>query len=185
MERKVTKEEKEYLERRLKELEVQAAKSTETLRDQDFRPAFCSGNNGFDDLPNYEIFENNARIRNEISEVRDTLNRAVVDEVSTEEIGLGSKFVATLNDLDGSVVTKKYTLFSGIFLAFDEKTEFTLVSVNSPFGKAVLSKKVNDEFTFLTPDKIRISGVIDEIVSEKTIEDAPKQLVKTEKNTRK
>lgn len=178
MEKKVTREEKAYLEKRLKELEAQAAKSTEALRDQDIRPAFCSGNNGFDDLPNYEIFENNARIRNEISEIRDTLNHAVVEEVSKEEIGVGSKFVATLNDLDGEVVTKKYTLFGGIFMALDQETEFTLVSVNSPFGKAVMSKKAKEEFSFVTPGKVVVSGVVDEILTQKESVDAPKQKIK-------
>lgn len=178
MEKKVTREEKAYLEKRLKELEAQAAKSTEALRDQEIRHAFCSGNNGFDDLPNYEIFENNARIRNEISEIRDTLNHAVVEEVSNEEIGVGSKFVATLNDLDGEVVTKKYTLFGGIFMALDQDTEFTLVSVNSPFGKAVMSKKAKEEFSFVTPGKVVVSGVVDEILTQKEVVDAPKQKIK-------
>ena len=178
MKKKVTKEEKAYLEERLVQLEEQMASSNATIKDQGFRPAFCSGDGGFDDLPNYEIYQSNARLRQEISELRDTLDRAEVEEVSTEEIGLGSKFVATLNDLDGEIVTRKYTLFGGVFMAFDQNTEFALVSVNSPFGKAVISKKVNDKFSYVTPGKIVVSGVIDEIVSEKEIEEAPKQKIK-------
>ena len=77
----------------------------------------------------YEMYQNNARLRQEISELRDTLYSAEVEEVSTEEIGLGTKFVATLNDLDGEVVTRKYTLFGGAFLALDQNTDFALVSV--------------------------------------------------------
>lgn len=178
MKKQVTQEEKAYLEKRLKDLEAQAAMSTEALREQDFKPAFCSGNGGFDDLPNYELYQNNARLRSEINEIRDTLNSAVVEEVSTEEIGVGTKFVATLNDLDGEVTTKKYTLFGGVFLALDQNTEFTLVSVNSPFGKAVMAKKEKDEFSFVTPGKVVISGVVDEIISEKEVGEAPKQKIK-------
>ena len=178
MKKKLTKEEKVYLEERLVQLEEQIANSNETIKDQGFKPAFCSCEGGFDDLPNFEMYQNNARLRQEISEVRDTLDNAEVEEVSTEEIGLGTKFVATSNDLDGEVVTRKYTLFGGLFLAFDQNTDFILVSVNSPFGKAVISKKEKDEFSYVTPDKIVVSGVIDEIISEKEIKDVPMQKIK-------
>lgn len=178
MKKKVTKEEKAYLEERLVQLEEQIADSNATIKEEGFRPAFCIGDGGFDDLPNFEMYQNNARLRQEISELRDTLDSAEVEEVSTEEIGLGTKFVATLNDLDGEVVTRKYTLFGGVFLALNQNTDFTLVSVNSPFGKAVISKKEKDEFSYVTPGKIVVSGVIDEIISEKEVEEEPKQKIK-------
>ena len=177
MKKKVTKEEMAYLEEKLEQLEKQMDSSIAIIKAQGFKPAFCSIDGGFDDLPNYEMYQSNARLRQEISELRDTLSHAEVGEVSTEEIGLGSKFVATLNDLDGEIITKKYTLYSGVFMALDQNTEFTLVSINSPFGKAVISKKVNDKFSYVTPGKIVVSGVIDEIVSEK-VEEAPKQKIK-------
>ena len=172
---KITKEEKESLEQRLAYLQEQESQSSSLIRDNGFKPAFCSGNNGFDDLPNFEIYSRNARLRREINELRDTLNEAEVEEVSTEEIGVGTKFVATTN-LEGTVNTKKFILFGGVSLNFDK--EFTLVSVNSPFGQAVVSKKVGDEFSYKTPENRIVSGVIDRIVSEKEIEEQPKQLMK-------
>jgi transcription elongation GreA/GreB family factor len=183
--KKITKEEKQFLINRLSELEKKDAESIETMRNEDFKPAFCTSG-GFDDLPDFETYASNERLRDEIREIKRTLEFAEIDEVSNEEIGLGSKFIATLNDLSGKIVTEKYTIYAGLFLALDPEAEYTLVSVNSPFGKAVLTKKVNDEFSFVTPDKIVISGVIDEIINEKELEDKPKQLVKKDKkNTRK
>lgn len=185
MNRKVTKEEKQYLESRLSQLEEQVVQSTEALRNQGFKPAFCSGDGGFDDLPNYEMYANNARLRRYVSELRDTLSKVEVEEASTEKIGIGTKFVVTSNTLDGKIITKKYTLFGGVFMELNSDMEFVFVSVNSPFGKAVLDKKEKDTFSYVTPDKIVISGVIDEIVSEKILDECPKKLVKDDKkNTR-
>ena len=63
-------------------------------------------------------------------------------------------------------------------MALDQDTEFTLVSVNSPFGKAVMSKKAKEEFSFVTPGKVVVSGVVDEILTQKEVVDAPKQKIK-------
>ena len=130
MKKKVTKEEKAYLEERLVQLEEQIADSNATIKEEGFRPAFCIGDGGFDDLPDYEMYQNN--------------------EISIDELKMLS----------------------------DQNTDFTLVSVNSPFGKAVISKKEKDEFSYVTPGKIVVSGVIDEIISEKEVEEEPKQKIK-------
>lgn len=177
--KKLTKKEHEYLVKRLEELEKLASQSSKDLQDSDFRVAFCCKNSGFDDLPNYEMYTNENRIHSEINEIRATLNASeIIEQISTEEIGIGTKFVATANGLDGVVRTRKYTLFNGLFMP--SESEFILVSVNSPFGQAVLTKREKDEFSYVTPDKKVISGVVDEIISEKDKdkENLPKQLIK-------
>ena len=53
--------------------------------------------------------------------------------------------------------------------------EFVLQSV---IRENIRLKKEKDEFSYVTPDKIVVSGVIDEIISEKEIKDVPMQKIK-------
>ena len=183
MGKQITKKEKEYIESELKKLKSRVNASAEELKRSENKSAFGCFSNEFGDLPDFESRDENIRLRNEINEWEKVLEKAEVSEVSNECIGLGTSFEATLNEPSGVVVTKKFTLFGGIIMAFDWHSDITLVSRMSPLGQAVFEKKENDEFSYVTPKNEVISGVINKILCEEKNEDKPKQLVKTQKNT--
>ena len=177
----ITKEEKEYLESRLTELTAKEFEVNEKMSLNSFKPISFILGSGYDDIPDFDGYADSERLRMEINQVKKVLEDAEVSCVSGDAIGVGSRFVVTSNDLSGETITEKYTLSAGLLVDFGEDDEFGFLSVNSPFGQAVLNKKANDRFSFVTPGKVVISGIINEVINEKNFEDGPKLLVKKDK----
>lgn len=174
----ITKEEKDYLESRLTELTAKENEVSEKMNLYNYKPIGFIIGSGFDDIPDFEGYADSERLRMEIKQLKKVLDTAEVSCVSGDEIGIGSKFIVTSNDLSGETITEKYTLSAGVLVDFGEDDEFGFLSVNSPFGQAVLNKKANDSFSFVTPGKVVISGVINEVINDKKLEDKPKLFVK-------
>lgn len=177
---RLTVEEARVLADNLEKLELQALDIRRRFKESDERTSFCSGGE-FEDLPNYDLNIENVRVRSEISRLRRVLNEAIIVEGnSAETIDLGSKFVATTIDNKGNELLRSYMLLGeGVTDISFLDNEYIPASIHSPFGKSVLGKKVNDKFSFLSPNGLT-KGVIESIVSEKELESSDKKpLVKT------
>lgn len=189
--KKLTLEEKNYIEKELEKLLKYSEASHNAIKNGEFRPVTSAGNAGFDDLPDFCLLNDNARIEDEIIRLRSILKCSVFVEASvSEQIEIGSKFVATISDFDGGKITDKYLLVGGDTVPFMDDSDLIPVATSSPFGAAVLGKKENEEFSYIAPNKKVINGVINEIIIEKTKEEnkeetSGKKLVKTSKNTSK
>ena len=177
---RLTVEESRVLEENLEKLELEARDIRRSFQESNERTSFCSCGE-FEDLPNYDLIAQNGRVRGEIARLRRVLAEAIiVEENSTGTIDLGSKFVATTIDNKGNKLTHSYMLLGeGVSDISFLGNEYFPTSIHSPFGKSVLGKKVDDEFSFISPNGLT-KGVIESIVSEKALESSGKKpLVKT------
>jgi len=170
----ITNEELIYLKQKLEILEEQYNKINDVVKDSDDRPLYC-GVDGFESTPDYLLYDIRNELHSKIRELKQTISESmVVAEISDDTVELGSKFYATV---DGE--KDLYMLYGGIYNPDFDDCEFIPVSINSPFGKAVVSKKVGDDFSFVTPKKVTVKGVVDEIVVKNVKEDSKdKQLKK-------
>lgn len=157
----------------------------ETLRqylaNEDRKVLTASQNQGFNGLPDVVTFNELSRTKDELEKLEETLRNAIIiEDFSEGQIEVGTKFVVTLKS-GNSVKTAKHVLVDGGQHILELlSSEYKPVSVKSPFGQAVRSKKLNEVFMFCTPSNEVYVGMIEEIVPEleKTCSNDDKQLTK-------
>jgi len=154
-----------YIEGRIRELEREIKEIRDCLTNGEQSRGFASNTQGFDGIPDIASFNALGRARNEFRELEQLLRNAeIIREYNAEQIEVGTKFVATLKFSKTGLKTEKYILIDFSLnpkLSFDE---YKPVSVNSPFGMAIRSKKMNETILYATPDNDVVVGMIDEIV---------------------
>jgi len=165
----------ECIKQRIGKLEEAIAKSRENLKNQERRSI---GLNAFDNIADavtlnsfYEI----SNLKQEKEDLENLLENAqIVTKPNTNKIEIGTRFVATLQFSEGNIETDEYVLIDSenyLTELFQMDPDTYYVSINSPLGAAVVNKKANDVIVYTVQNKNRISGMIESIVANKTIED--------------
>ena len=153
----------------------------EYLENGDSKTLMSSQNQGFNGLPDVVTFNELSRTKEELEKLEETLRNAIIiEDFSEGQIEVGTKFVVTLK-YGNNVKTAKHVLVDGGQHILELlSSEYKPISVKSPFGQAVRSKKLNDVFMYCTPANEVYVGMIEEIVPEleKTCSNDDKILVK-------
>lgn len=174
-------EQLEIIKRRKATLEVQIKEIHECLLTGDSKLVSSSDRQGFDGIPDLASFQELSRLRNELSELNETIRNAeIVEAYDYEKIEVGTRFIVTLKKKN-QMVTSKHILVDGVEHILELlSSEYKPVSINSPFGQAVRSKKANEVITYVSMDAGLVMGLIDTIipVNEKNISENGHQLTK-------
>lgn len=167
---KLLPEQVKYIEERVKELEEHIKEIRECLVNGDSSHVFSSDNQGFDGIPDLASFNELGRAKAELAELTKILRTAeIVKGYNEEQIEVGTKFVATLKFAKQGLITEKYILIDFSLNPKLNIDEYKPVSVNSPFGMAIRSKKANETILYATPNNEAVVGLIDEIIPAQQI----------------
>ena len=152
----------------------------EYLANEDRKVLAISQNQGFNGLP--DVFTSNelSRTKEELEKLEETLRNAIIiEDFSEGQIEIGTKFVVTLKHGNNVKTTKHILVEDGQHILEILSSEYKPVSLKSPFGRAVHSKKLNEGFTYSSSNGVYV-GMIEEIVPEleKTCSNDDKKLVK-------
>lgn len=174
-------EQLKIMESKIKELETQIKEIHQCLINGDSQCISSSNRQGFDGIPDIVSFQELSRLKRELNDLEETIRNAeIVKEYDCEKIEVGTKFVVTLKKKN-QMVTAKHILVDGIEHILELlSSEYKPVSINSPLGQAVRSKKTNDVITYVTMNDGLVIGLVDSIVleNEKTISENGNQLTK-------
>lgn len=124
---------------------------------------------GVSDIPDSKTYTDIDYLKSEIKKLEEILeNSEVVSHYNEARIGIGTRFAATL-DFNGELETEEYILVDtkeGTTLTKNKKvTDATYITVNSPFGKAIVDKKIGDSIVYQVND-MTVVGLVEDIVPE-------------------
>lgn len=121
--------------------------------------AYNFSQDGFSNYDNLEFKYEVDRMLKNIRELRKILaDGEEIKEIDSDVIIVGSRFTATIL-FEGEEETDNYILLDDH--AFKE-TGVSVVTTSSPFGKAIIGKKANDNFSY-SFNGIDINGHVDSI----------------------
>lgn len=113
---------------------------------------------GFTDLPDSQL---NLEINETINQIRELelvlKTCTIIEEVTSETIGIGSEFTATV-DFFGEEECETYVLVENGHKIAGKK----IISIASPLGQSVFGKTVNDSFSYKVNNNV-FNGIVNEI----------------------
>lgn len=151
----LTKEQIKYLEKRLVVLKSTEESLRETISEE--AREFKAGSEDPVSSTMYSSQETLLALKREIVEIERLLEEAKVPEYNSEVIAIGTNFTTAMQS-NGNITEDKFTLVESN-PNYDREDEYTQISINSPLGKAVLGKSVNDVFEYQAPAGV-FRGVI-------------------------
>ncbi|MBE6144229.1 MAG: hypothetical protein E7169_01495 [Firmicutes bacterium] len=158
---KLLPEQVEWIKTRLEELRTEIDNARSELLNSETRP-FHASPEGFNYVPDFGTFSQLGRLKKEMEELDSILGDSeIVTEYNANQIDIGTRFVASLDFGNGEVVTDHYILVSKGFSKVDEDIYY--ITLDSPTGRAVYGKKVNEVICYTTPTNQIVGGIIEEI----------------------
>ena len=103
-------------------------------------------------------------INKRISEINFLLSSEIENNIDSNIINIGSEFEVELN-FDGEIDTVTATLISKK-IGTESSGEF--ISCESPLGKAIYKKSLNDVFSYELNNGFKVMGRVTNIVKQKT-----------------
>ena len=139
---KLLPEQLEQIKTRVSELEHQISELRESLLKSDTQVMRYSGGEGFDGIPDLATFGQLSIAKQELVELTETLRNAeVISEYNNEQIEVGTRFVVTIKKENRASTEKLILVDGGQHILDLLSSEYKPVSIASPFGQAVRSKK--------------------------------------------
>lgn len=128
---------------------------------------------GFSDVADSSYVSNITALENRKERLENILKVAsIIREYNEESISIGTRFAATC-DYDGEIETAEYILAStteGSKITKNRKENDAMcITTDSPFGAAVLGKRIGDPIYYQVND-MNVVGFIEDIVPVKTEE---------------
>lgn len=131
------------------------------MSNRENRPAGC-GLQGFDYVADFSTLNEISKIKGTVNELEELLNNSViVSEYDSTKIGIGTRFIVSLDLGKGEIDTTDYVLLES--LEMPKMDGVTYISLASPLGKAVYGRSTNEVICYTTPDKRIIGGLVEDI----------------------
>jgi len=128
----------------------------------------------FSEVPDYSMKDEEVRIKRKIEELEQLLADAeAVVEYDEDSVSIGTRFTATVSYEEDEIETDEYVLSStkeGTTITLKRKENDPIyITPESPFGAAVMGKKINECFYYKLNDEM-VVGFIEYITPKEEME---------------